>query len=953
MKYFYSVILIFACIFPQIQVEAQIIPPQDALDSSFFEFVPSVDYGDVIQKDGTSSFTTNFEPAGGFWGQECNEEDVYLARLNHTAGVDDSWDLRIGKGGQIYSFIGPYGEGVPPSYSNHGFNSSRWNDEVWQPVSVSSYYNNSDVFPNTDTNLITDNIKSMKYFIHGAGTYINDKIQDGTFYSPLMASFYDETDRSYYVTNWGQQAHVPSLYKSGLLYTTKYKDIGEGILEVTYIIQNFGKDVQNHLNMPWGGVRSSNLRGQFISLPDNSLEISTANTATGAGLMDIDDTGGYFIFASDTLSETSPSLGLVFGNEVRKNDFTENNLSRIYFRYAQVGSDANLRDYSLFVVIPKIEVKPGDVFYYRFYYVNGNRTYVHEKSQELVPFTDYGFIEADPEETPLVPVLSTDLDNALTQDISLFTSPVKDMVPIFLMKDTASGITYISPDLYHNVETLPFINPYSPEDNKFSTYQDRVVYRNYSGNIEYKRLMGYGVTSRNFAPNIRFQLLDSMIVDSTRVVLTEGYQGKIWIPMGFCDSCSAGLDPEPVLPGYELYSDFGENRVYKVQDTVNMDYQHSIANPDKSDENPSELTGKVVRKTGLWSNFFFEVPGTIDLSDHGTFRIKIFYDSEEALTNQPSFRMILRNNGATSTQLGKWQYIDVANKWVEYSFDFHRDNPADEYNQVWLFFSSPDNDNVAAGQTFYIDQLIGPEVLIEEEKYNVLFSIKDLNDSPLKDISVKVGQEEKLSNENGEASFNLVEGEYDYTISHPDYFPSESTIMVSSDTSFHIILEANKASIEFKVSADDQPLDEVSIELDGVVQYTDETGIVIFEGLTRHEAYIWTAVKEGFTDTTGTLTLTNDTLVNLDMQILLDVEDIGHYGLSLYPNPVRTTFTIESETLIERIDIYDLRGKLLSSKVINKQSATFDISAYPDGIYMASIHRDGKRILKLKLIKSE
>jgi len=211
--------------------------------------------------------------------------------------------------------------------------------------------------------------------------------------------------------NWGQQAHTPSIHKSGILYTTKYKDIGEGVLEVTQIIRNFGTEALNHLNTPWGGVRSSNLRGQYLSDTNGNISISNKYTGTEAGLIDIDETGGYFVFAQDTIGSNPASLGIVFGNEVKIDEFNDHNLSRIYLRYAQVGGDTNPRDYSLFVVIPKIYVYPGETFYYRTYYVNGTKQFVSQKSQELVPFTSYGFIEPTVEESPVVSIKGANIPN--------------------------------------------------------------------------------------------------------------------------------------------------------------------------------------------------------------------------------------------------------------------------------------------------------------------------------------------------------------------------------------------------------------------------------------------------------------------------------------------------------------------------------------------------------------
>jgi len=670
--------------------------PVQALDSTFFKFVPTVDYDTLMQRDGETSFTTDYQASGSIWGDSCNELDVYLARLKHSAGIDDSWDLRIGKGGQIYSFIGPYGEGVPPSSKS----TSRWNDEVWQPVSVSSEYNNSDAF---------EGVKSMKYFIHGAGNYINEETQKNTFYSPLMASYYDKADGAYYVTNWGQQAHVPSLYKSGVLYTTKYRDIGEGVLEVTYVIQNFGEDIQDHLNMPWGGVRSSNLRGQFYSTPDNNIHISNANTGTQAGLLDIDETGGFFIFAKDTLSASSPSLGLVFGSQVLTDDFSDHNLSRIYFRFAQVGGDTNPRDYSLFVLIPKIKINPGETFYYRMYYINGNRDFVRQKSIELVPFTEYGFIHTEIEQAPVVRIETSDFFNAFSQDINLFSSPMDDMVPLFLMENAETGEQYISPDLYYNVTTEPFINPYSPTDDKYETYQNRYVNRPYDGKVKYIRMLGYGVSRDMSTANIRFVLLDSLVQDDDKLVLTDEYKGRVWVPVEFCDGCNIDTVADPD-DGLMIYNDFNEVQNAIKAGEVAVTYTSGVANPNPDAVNSDTSVAKVVRTESIHANLRFDLPTELDLSEVSDFKLKAYFESsEKQLPANCKISIILRHSDTGGTvQHVVHQDITAMNEWLQLEYDCSGAKSKGPFNQVWLFFSMGDATGETAGQTFYIDELKGP-----------------------------------------------------------------------------------------------------------------------------------------------------------------------------------------------------------------------------------------------------
>ena len=45
------------------------------------------------------------------------EADVFLAEMEHIDNNSNrTWSIRIGSGSNIYSFVGPFGEAVPPQW---------------------------------------------------------------------------------------------------------------------------------------------------------------------------------------------------------------------------------------------------------------------------------------------------------------------------------------------------------------------------------------------------------------------------------------------------------------------------------------------------------------------------------------------------------------------------------------------------------------------------------------------------------------------------------------------------------------------------------------------------------------------------------------------------------------------------------------------------------------------
>ncbi|MDX2432823.1 MAG: T9SS type A sorting domain-containing protein, partial [Bacteroides sp.] len=185
------------------------------------------------------------------------------------------------------------------------------------------------------------------------------------------------------------------------------------------------------------------------------------------------------------------------------------------------------------------------------------------------------------------------------------------------------------------------------------------------------------------------------------------------------------------------------------------------------------------------------------------------------------------------------------------------------------------------------------------------------------------------------------------------YLTTSSSIKVNTDTTVQIILVANKAKIKFRIYSEDNPLNNVAIELDNRILTSNLTGIALFQELTRFEQFDWTASKEGFSDLSGTVNLVNDTTININLKLSTINEDYESKWLKIYPNPVHSIIFIDSDQIISRVEICDLKTTVLVHKDLKSKNVTFDLTGYPVGVYIARIYRDGLRTLNLKVIKTE
>lgn len=313
------------------------------------------------------SFSQTHTASPSFWAIDSFPESVvFQTQLTYSNPLDsnESYQIRIGKGGHLYSFRSSFGESVPPQWRPQnwtqptyggGTSYAPWVDEVWQMVCVDGNLNNP---------------PDSSYFIHQSGVYLKTPEQSQPFYSPIVAEYYDENHRSYKVVNWGQQAHTEDLLNTGftssLLYYSSYTNLGKGVLQVDNMIYNFGNDNISFLNIPWGGVRNSSLDHFFISDQSNNYTNSPGLYGQ-TPVVQTASTGGWMAWANDSLGN-SQSLGMA--HPVGTN--TNGNV----FRYGDAGNlSTNQRDYNVFEMIrfpAPGQLGFGQAMCFRYFYVLGS-----------------------------------------------------------------------------------------------------------------------------------------------------------------------------------------------------------------------------------------------------------------------------------------------------------------------------------------------------------------------------------------------------------------------------------------------------------------------------------------------------------------------------------------------------------------------------------------------------
>jgi len=250
------------------------------------------------------SFTHSKSESDWHSMSENYEDDLFQAEMGHIdTNSNRTWTLRVGRGGNIYSLRGAYSESVPPQ----GYAYAPYVDEVWQSVAV------NDRNPGKNT-------KENPYFVHQSGVYQKspaDRVPptlpepdlvDDPFYSPSIASFCSNEQKSCYFGSWGQQAHVPTIHTSDVLYFNKYTDCGNGVMELISVVYNAADSTGvelNYVNIPWGGVRTSTFADIALSYKNGTSDYRFSPYPiqgwgqVGEHKPNIVDTAGYTSFVQD------------------------------------------------------------------------------------------------------------------------------------------------------------------------------------------------------------------------------------------------------------------------------------------------------------------------------------------------------------------------------------------------------------------------------------------------------------------------------------------------------------------------------------------------------------------------------------------------------------------------------------------------------------------------------
>lgn len=365
----------------------------------------------------------------------CNigESAVYLTSLVHTQDDDHRWQLRIGKGSQIYSIRTKMAGDIIGEQACAESHPGPWIDRVLQFVLVDSSKHSA----------------PQKCFIHQAGTYEAPLLGlNKPFWSPLLGWRSEAETATFRTLVWPQQAHVYQdiPWQSQVLAQQIVRDVGDGIIELTYVITNFGEYTFDHTNMPWSGFARLVIPHYVLSEPGGGRSWYEPGTPWDQNMIPYNDTNGWVAMVKEK-SATAWGLGVVFGRPAGQND------AAAVLRFGS----AEPEDLTVLAAIPRKGIAPGETFAMRYYLVLGRlSTDIHPKANAAAGYVAMETLSFDLLTAGSIEPCSQSPELAGCNLFRALDRPVADAAPLFVLRDLSDQHLLVSSDPYA-LDLKPFL----------------------------------------------------------------------------------------------------------------------------------------------------------------------------------------------------------------------------------------------------------------------------------------------------------------------------------------------------------------------------------------------------------------------------------------------------------------------------------------------------------------
>ncbi|MBN2774845.1 MAG: T9SS type A sorting domain-containing protein, partial [Prolixibacteraceae bacterium] len=232
--------------------------------------------------------------------------------------------------------------------------------------------------------------------------------------------------------------------------------------------------------------------------------------------------------------------------------------------------------------------------------------------------------------------------------------------------------------------------------------------------------------------------------------------------------------------------------------------------------------------------------------------------------------------------------------------------------------------------------------LLVKKEFDVIFEILEAGSgNPVWYALVTFGDNQAHTDNSGTASFEVMEGNYTYSISNESFTEESGTLEVLSDTTFRFFLETSSANVKFRLKKGSTPVNNAYVAIGTDTLKSSSLGIVNFYNLAINQEYEYNIWKSGYDDIQGTFTLLKDTTIEIQMTVV-GISDIGMDKSlipEIWPNPVENILNIKFKEIPLNgiIKIVNMQGHVIYSKAIENNFIKIPTNNFPRGLFLTIV----------------
>ncbi len=157
-------------------------------------------------------------------------------------------------------------------------------------------------------------------------------------------------------------------------------------------------------------------------------------------------------------------------------------------------------------------------------------------------------------------------------------------------------------------------------------------------------------------------------------------------------------------------------------------------------------------------------------------------------------------------------------------------------------------------------------VFLDSTLYKVIFQLEDFNSgSKLSSVDITVRNQLSTTGIEGETYFSLSAGAHLAYFDKINFHSFESEFQIQSDTVFQVSLERSHVNVKFRLKTGLELVDNAKVILGNDSLLTNAVGTCTFKSVPVNGTYKFLIKKENFFVEQGSLNLTKDTVLNLQM----------------------------------------------------------------------------------------